>query len=294
MILITAPTSTIGSQLVDLLLEAEAPLRLLVRDPSRLAPSVRERTEVVVGSHGDGAVVDVAADGVDGVFWLTPNISDAPTLAASFADFARPAAEAFARHDVRRIVGISAIGRGTPQSEHAGCVTASLEMDDVFAASGVPYRAVVSPSFMDNLLNQVDAIKEQGTFSGVISPDLKAPTVATRDLAATSARLLRDTSWTGVGEVACLGPQDLSPDDQAHILSDVLDRSVTYVQTPGHAFKARMTGFGMGDAMAQGLLDMFDAKNAGLDNALPRTAETATPTTFEQWCREVLVPAVSG
>jgi len=36
------------------------------------------------------------------------------------------------------------------------------------------------------------------------------------------------------------------------------------------------------------------AKNEGLDNAEPRTAGSTTPTSFRQWCREVLKPAVLG
>jgi len=45
---------------------------MLVLGPSRLDDSVRERVEVVVGSHGDGAVVDEAFAGASAVFWLVP------------------------------------------------------------------------------------------------------------------------------------------------------------------------------------------------------------------------------
>ena len=294
MLVITAPTSNIGSRLVSDLLERGAELRLVARDPSKLASDVRDRVEIVTGSHGDAEVIDRACEGADGVFWLTPNISDAPSIEASFVDFARPATDAFARHGVKRVVGVSALGRGTPMADHAGVVTASLEMDDLIAASGVAYRAVVNPSFMDNLLNQVEAIREQGKFFMTIEPDLRAPTVATRDIAAVAAELLLDDSWEGSGEVACLGPEDLSPSEMAEIISEVLGTAVTYQRIPREAFKERMVGFGMSDAMAQGLVDMFDAKNAGMDNAVQRTPESATPTSFRTWCEEVLRPALAG
>ena len=161
MFLITAPTSQIGRQVVTELLDRHAELRLLTRDPDRLDPGVRDRAEVVAGSHGDAETIGAAAEGVEAVFWLTPNDPAAPDLAATFADFARPAAAAFAERGVRRVVGISAIGRGTRWEKSSGCVTASLEMDDLFAASGVPYRAVVNPSFMDNVLNGAETIREE-------------------------------------------------------------------------------------------------------------------------------------
>ncbi|ADB53570.1 NAD(P)H-binding protein [Conexibacter woesei] len=292
MILITAPTSTIGSQLVTDLLEAGAPLRLIARRPEQIAPEVRERVDVVVGSHGDAAVIDRALNGVETVFWLSPNLPDSVAVNDSFAGFARPAVEALARHSVERVVGISALGRGTPQAARAGHVTATLALDDLIASSGVAYRALTCPSLMHNLLNHVGAIKQQGAFFMAADADLQVPTVASRDVAAAAARLLLDPSWTGAGEVPCLGPEDLSPNDWARVVSDVLGTEVRYQQVPTAALIERLVGFGYTDAMAQAMADMFDAKNDGLDNAEPRTAASTTPTTFRQWCEDVLEPAV--
>ncbi|MEV7127897.1 NAD(P)H-binding protein [Streptomyces sp. NPDC093260] len=294
MIVITAPTSTIGRRLVADLLDRGAPLRLVVRDPGRLEPEVRERVEIVEGSHGDAAVIDRACAGAEAVFWLAPGDGAEPGPEAAYVDFSRPACAAFVRHGVPRVVGVSALGRGTPMAEHAGLVTASLAMDDLIAATGVAYRAVVCPSFMHNLLHQAGAIREQGLFLLMADPDLKVPTVAAQDIAATAARLLLDGTWTGAGEVACPGPEDLSPTDMARIISEVLGTEVGYRQIPGAALKERLTGFGTTDAMAQAMVDMFEAKNRGLDNAAARTPESATGTTFRQWCTEVLKPAVTG
>ena len=49
---------------------------------------------------------------------------------------------------------------------------------------------------------------------------------------------------------------------------------------------------GMSDAMAQGMLDMAVAKVNGLDNAEPRTLQSTIPTSFRQWCEDVLKPVV--
>jgi hypothetical protein len=40
------------------------------------------------------------------------------------------------------------------------------------------------------------------------------------------------------------------------------------------------------------MVDMMRAKDEGLDEGVPRTPETTSPTTFRQWCAEVLKPAV--
>jgi uncharacterized protein YbjT (DUF2867 family) len=292
MIVITTPTGDIGHQVVENVLKSDEPVRVIVRDASRLSSRVRERAEVVQGSHGDAEVVGKAFAGADAVFWLVPPNPHAASLEAAYLDFSRPACDAFISQGISRVVGVSALGRGTPVAGDAGLVTASLAMDDLIAGTGVNYRALTMPSFMDNLLNQVGAIKSQGMFFSPVSGDRKHPTCATGDIAAVAARLLLDDSWSGQGSVPVLGPEDLSSNDMARIMTEVLGMPVRFQQIPADAFRARLTGFGMSEAMAQGMADMMAAKERGLDNGEPRTLEATTPTTFRQWCGEVLKPAV--
>jgi uncharacterized protein YbjT (DUF2867 family) len=294
MIVVTAPTGLIGHQVLENLLGSGEPVRVIVRDPSRLPAHTRERVEIVQGSHSDADVVDQAFAGADAVFWLVPPDPHAGSVEAAYVDFTRPACDTFKRHEVRRVVGISALGRGTAVAGHAGLVTASLAMDDLIASSGVSYRALTMPSFMDNLLRQTEPIKNRGVFVTPISGDRKLPSCATRDIATVAARLLLDNSWSGASHVAVLGPQDLSFNDMAQIMSEILGKPVRYQQISAQALKDRLTGAGMSDAMAQGTVDMMVAKDQGLDNAEPRTPESTTPTTFGQWCQETLKPAVRG
>jgi uncharacterized protein YbjT (DUF2867 family) len=294
MIVVTAPTGLIGRQVLQNLLGSGEPIRVIARDPSRFSVQARGRAEIVTGSHGDVNVVDRAFAGADAVFWLVPPDPHAANVEAAYVDFTRPACDAFKRHQVGRVAGISALGRGTAVAGHAGLVTASLAMDDLIASSGVSYRALTMPSFMDNLLRQAGSIKNRGVFGTPVSGDRKLPSCATRDIAAVAARLLLDHSWSGAGHVAVLGPEDLSFNDMAQIMSEVLGKPVRYQQIPAQALKDRLTGAGMSDAMAQATVDMMVAKDQGLDNAEPRTPESTTPTSFRQWCQDVLKPAVQA
>jgi uncharacterized protein YbjT (DUF2867 family) len=293
MIVITTPSGLIGHQVLDNLLDSGEQLRVVTREPSALPADAHERVHVVEGSHGDAAVVDEAFADADAVFWLAPPDPQAPSVEAAYVGFTRPAAEAFKRQGVRRAVGVSALGRGTPWAARAGNVTASLAMDDLIAGTGVAYRALTNPSFMDNIVRQAEAIKNQGLFFSPIAGDRKLPSVATRDIAAAASHLLLDESWSGVEEVPLLGPEDLSFNDMAEITSGVLGKEVRFQQTTFEAYKDRFVGFGMSDAMAQGMTDMAWAKNEGLDNAVKRTPENSTPTSFREWSEEVLKPAVT-
>jgi len=304
MIVITAPTGSIGRRVLSNLLEPRAAarvpvvrvptIRVIIRDASKLPESVRNRVEVVEGSHGDADIVDRAFAGADTVFWLAPPNPKARTVDEAYVDFTRPAADALQRHGVKRVVGITALGRGTPWADKAGFVTSSLRMDDLIAGTGVAFRAITSPSFMDNIARQAAPIREKGVFFLPFDGDRKMPAVATRDIAATAAPLLIDTRWTGIGHAAVLGPQDLSFNEMAAIMSDVLGKPIRYQQIPLDTYKAGFIGRGMSNAMAQGMTDMAWAKNQGLDNAEPRTPENTTPTYFRQWCGEELKPALFG
>ncbi len=294
MVVITTPTGNIGSQVLQDLLSNRESIRVIARDPNRLEPEARNRVEIVVGSHGDGAVVNRAFQDADSVFWVVPPDPRAASVETAYVDFARPAAKALRQQGVKRVVGVSALGRGTPWATHAGLATASFAMDDLIASSGVSYRALTMPSFTDNLLRQFEAITKNGVFALPIDGDRKLPSAATCDVARVAARLLLDHSWTGVASVPVLGPEDLSYNDMARALSEVLGRPVRFERISNDAFKARLMGRGMSDAMAQGNVDMWIAKGNGIDNAVKRTPESSTPTTFRDWAWQVLRPRVAS
>ncbi|MFI6166293.1 NAD(P)H-binding protein [Nocardia sp. NPDC051052] len=294
MIVITAPTGNIGRPLLATLLESAAEdLRVIVRDPARLPAAARDRVDVITGSHGDADVLDRAFDGADAVFWLVPpDASQTPH--DGFSGFTQPAAKAFAAHGVGHVVGVSALGRGTPVADRAGLVTATLAMDDLIAGSGVAYRALANPSFFENFLEDCDSIRDEGVFVDVVDADRKAPLVAVADIAAVAAGLLLDRSWTGIDSVPVLGPQDLSPNDLARIMTEQLGRPVRYERQPFEELHATLAGYGLNAEFVQAVVDMKRAKDAGLDASVVRTPDTASPTSFEQWCAETLAPAVRG
>jgi uncharacterized protein YbjT (DUF2867 family) len=293
MIVLTTPTGDIGSQLLTNLLSHDEELRVIVRDPAKLPDAVRGRVDIVTGSHGDPEVVGKAFADADAVFWIVPPDSQSPSLEVAFSGFTQAAADAFAASGVRHVVGVSALGRGTPVAASAGLVTASLAMDDLIASTGVAYRALANPSFMDNLLRQVTSIRDSGVFTDTVDADRRAPSASTSDIAAVAAGLLIDRSWTGVDSVPVLGPEDLSANDMARIMSEVLGRPVRYEREPLDALAARMTSYGLSDAFVRGMVDMMRAKDEGLDDGIARTPQTSTPTTFRQWCERVLKPAVN-
>lgn len=290
MIVITAPTGQIGSKLVADLLASGAPLRVIARDEDKLAPRVREHAQVVRGSHADAAVLDRALAGADTLFWLVPP-DPSKTMEAAYLDFTRPAAAAIRRHGVRRVVAVTALGRGTAWQHRAGLVTASLAMEDLLIESGAAYCGLAMPSFMENTARQVGVMLEKGALFGPIAPDRKLPLTATRDMSTAAARVLNDHGWSGRLELPVLGPEDLSFNDQAAIISEVTGHTVRYQQISFDQFEQQVLGRGATESFAQGYVDMYRAKDEGMDNVAARSADIRYTTTFRQFCEEQLKPA---
>lgn len=292
MIVITAPTGKIGGRVLERVLEGDEPARVIVRDPARLSPALRARVEIVEGSHRDAAVVDKAFTGADAVFWLVAADPRAASADEAYSGFGRAGIEAFAAHGVRHVVGVSALGRGTPVVDRAGHVTATLAMDDLIAQTGVHYRALANATFMDNSLRDVRALKTTGVFGSPVAAERSMPYVATRDIGDVAASLLRERTWTGVAEVPLLGPENLTGNEVAAILADVLGVAATYRQSSPEEVRGALSGF-MSPGMIEAMLDMTLAKDRGLDDGVARTPEISalTPTTYRAWCEQVLKPA---
>jgi uncharacterized protein YbjT (DUF2867 family) len=290
-IVVTTPTGNIGQGVLRDLLAANQAVRVIARDPSRLMPETQGRIEVVQGSIDDPAVLAKALTGADTLFWCVPQSNQQTDVLEYYLGFTRPLARALKDQRVERVVAVSSGGRG--RANNAGPISALHAMEELIESAGVEFRALRNGNFMENLLWQVEPIKRQGMFFYPLDGDIAIPTCAARDISASAVKLLLDRTWTGQGGLAVHGPDDLSCNDMARIMTEVLGKPVRFQEVPGPRHKASLMQHGSSEAFAQSLVDMFAEVGGGIYNAEPRTAETTTPTTFKQWCETTLKPAIA-
>jgi len=203
MIVVTTPTGKIGSQLVPLLLSAGERVRVIVRDPAKLPPQFRGEVEIANGSLDDPRVVSAALEGAQAAFLVVPFPYAAEDIVEHYLRYVRPTTEAIRQHGVGRLVYVSGLRVAPANASREPSLSAAL--DRVIADAGCDYRALWCAGFMENLLGQIEPLRQHGAFFQAARPDVKAPLVAARDIAATAARLLLDRSWTGHGGVAVMG-----------------------------------------------------------------------------------------
>jgi uncharacterized protein YbjT (DUF2867 family) len=290
MLVVTTPTGQIGRHVLARLVAAAEPVRAVVRDRTRIEPDLAARADVVEGSHADPATLARALDGAEAVFWCIPPDNRIPDPRECYLGFSRPLAEALTGSSVRRVVMVSSGGRG--RSRNAGPIGAVHEVEELLEGTGVDLRALRCGAFMENLLHQVESLRRQGMFFFPIDGDIAMPVCATRDIGARAVDLLRDRAWSGQAGTGVHGPADLSFNEMARAMSRVLGRPIRFQEVPGPAYKATLVEHGANEAFAQSLVDMFREIARGLHAADPRTPESTTPTTFEAWCADTLVPAI--
>jgi uncharacterized protein YbjT (DUF2867 family) len=291
MIVVTTPTGNVGSQLLAELLKAETePLRVIVRDPSRMPGAVRDQVQVIVGSHDDPAVLDQALDGAQGLFWLIPPSMRASSAKDYYLSFAQPAAAAIRRHEVGHVVGISSAGWDFPHP--AGLLSAAHAMDAELETCGAAYRSLGMGFYMENLLRPLPRMISDGVLSVPLSPDRPLAVIATQDIAAVAAGLLLDRSWEGTDHTAVLG-DNLTPNQMAATISDVLGSQVTFEQADLEQQTAFTIKRGVPEGMARDFTAMYWAQQNGIYDE-DWSHATPTPTSFQTWCETVLEDVPDG
>lgn len=290
MIVVTTPTGRIGSRLATILAEREEPLRVIARDPARLAPLVQERAEVIAGSHADPSVLDAALAGADAYFLIVPPDPTATSVEDHYLTYARAARAAVERHGVGHVVGITTMGRGDGP---AGQLSAALATEAELGASGAAYRAIAPPFFMENLLGQLDALRA-GVLTLASDADRLLPMVATDDLAALATHLLTDRAWSGTEHLPASSPDALTPVDIAAEIAEALDLKIAFNQITPAEYGEMLRSFGLSPTWSGGLEQMAVAQNAGFYEPDIDPARGACPTTLAAWCTQVLHPALAG
>jgi uncharacterized protein YbjT (DUF2867 family) len=291
MLLVTTPTGNTGQHVVQSLLAQGDQLRLLVRDPKRLDLSVHAQCEVITGDLRHLDALAIALKGIEGAFFCVPQSTAPEDTNAYYQSFATPFAHACQNAGVKRIVAISG---GDGREGNRGVGQALHKSEQAIAATGIAVRYVRCGYFMENFFWMMQPIVHAGLFSLPIKGDIAIPFVAARDIGQSAARLLADRSWVGQLGVAAHGPEKLTCDAAASILTDILGRMVRFQQISGEVYKSMLAKHGCSDALGQSLVEMFESISLGRDMGDNSTQPVECPTTLAQWAGTSLKPAITS
>lgn len=213
-IALTGATGTIGGHAARLLDAAGVPMRLLVRDPNR-APQLAN-AEVAHAEYG-GEQCRSALRGIDTVFFVSAHEEpDRVGLHRAFIDAAKDAG-------VRQIVYLSFVGAG----DDAGFLLARDHgrTEQLIRGSGLQYTFL-----RDNFY--AEAIADFAGADGVIRGPAgqgHVACVAQRDVSAVAAEILRAPGEHLNTIYNLTGPEAITLDEIARILTDVTGKPYSYL-----------------------------------------------------------------
>lgn len=236
----------------------------------------------------DSSSFEKALQGCGTLYFYIPETNTQTNVFTYYENLASIAQKAINTSQVERVFFVSGGGKGT--TLNAGVSCALHKAEDILAQSGVSLKALRCPVFFESMLYQLETIRQMGMFFLPFDGNYKAPQVAVKDIAQQAVKWLSDKAWSGAGGVAVQGATDISYNEIADTLSNILQKQVRFQNVPKELYIQTLVSIGSTKVFATGLVNMYDAIQQDLFKAESRTAETTTPTTFASWANEVFLP----
>lgn len=244
MITVFGATGTTGAPLVDTLLTKGATVRAVTSNPASLDALKAKGCEAVVASFTDPAALARACNGAEKIYLVTPAHLDMRQWKANVIEAAKAAG-------VRHVV----LATGLGASPKAGLTFGKWhsETQELLKQSGLDWTFVQPTYFMQNLFWQTSNIAK----NGVYHDDLGGPVawIDARDIADVAAETLTAPGFEGKG-LGVTGPEALTGDDIAALLSEVTGRNVTCAPLSAEDAKAAMVAGGMQDEVAGAMVEL--------------------------------------
>lgn len=261
MFLVAGVTGNTGSIVATRLLEAGRPVRVLVRSAEKGQSWAARGAEVVVGSLEDANTLARALAGVEGAYLLCPPDMQSKDFIRERSALLDAVAQAVRESRPGHVVFLSSAG--AHNEEGTGPIRVVRHGEQVLAATGVPCTLVRPGYFMENWASSVPVAAKEGVLPTFIPRNHLLPMVATRDIGTVSAQALLDGP-RGRRVIELAGPKDLTPDDVAATLTELLGRPVTATDVPLDAVVPTFVSLGLSEDVARLYQELFAGVRSGV------------------------------
>ena len=261
MFVVIGATGNTGSAVVQTLLSRKQPVRIVVRSADKGAAWKARGAEVAVASLDDVQALSKAFEGSKGLYLMVPpNYGATAWLSDQQARMDR-AVEAVKKSGVSHVVYLSSIGAQLPSG--TGPIRAVHYGEGKLEGAAKHLTILRPPSFMENWAPVMGVVKDQGILPTFVAPQIKIPTISTRDIGRIGAeRLLSGGQGRAVVELT--GPEEYSADQAAEALGAILGKKVVTQHAPLSAVVPTYKSFGFSDEAAKLFEEMYSGFAKGV------------------------------
>jgi len=282
MIAITGATGNIGSKITADLLSKGQHVRCIARTADNLKSFADKGADIATVSLEDTAALSNAFRGIDAIFAMIPPDYQALDFRAFQNTIGASIAKAVETSGVKYVVNLSSQGAHLP--DKTGPIKGLHDQEQrLNKLKGVNILHMRPTYFMENLLANIDMIKQMNIMGSAIRGDMKIPMIATQDIAQFAAERLLKKDFSGMTVKDLLGQRDVSMNEAAEIIGRKIEKpDLKYVQFSYEDTEKAMVDMGFSADVAGLFIEMSKAFNQELINT-SRTRENTTNTPLEEF-----------
>lgn len=235
--------------------------------------------EVVQLEFNNPGSLHAAFTHVDRLFLITPFAENQVEMAKVLVDEA-------VETGVKHIVRLSASGADAEPGIQLG--RWHREIEKYIEASGIPYTFLRPAGFMQNIVNyNAESITERNKFYMPVGHG-KVSYIDTRDIAAVAVEVLTSDGHNGKA-YELTGLEAINHGEVAAMLTETLERVITFVDIPEEAAREAMRAEQMPEWMINAMLELYGIYREGYGSNVTDTVKQLTgnaPHTFRQFAED--------
>lgn len=253
---------------------------VLVRDPAKLDPQIRDLVDVAQGNLADREYLISATRGVDALLWVVPESFTSADPLGDMTRLADHAAAAVRANGIARVVLISSVG--SEKKHGVGLIDGLARNEEALTATEANVFVLRCGNYFTNLLGFVEEIRA-GTLTTNMPADVALPWVDPRDVGEVAAGRLLAADWSGNEIQGVHGPVDLTWSQVAEKAGQAIGTKVSLQVVTDDQMRDGLRSAGMTEGAVEGMVGMTVGVREDFTAEQPRSVLSTTPTTLEAW-----------
>lgn len=276
-ILITGATGAVGKELVKELVHRGKNVRCGVHQFQKYEYIKMTGVEGVPLEYGDFSTIDRALQEIETLFLLMP-------FAREQVEFARRMIDRAALYGVNHIIYVSIMGA----QEYPGTRFTRWHnrIEKYLQNSSIPYTIVRPNMYMQNFVRYV---QPSGSFIYLPLNHAMVSYVDVRDIASVVSEIILAPKKHFGNTYELTGPDSLTLDDVADILSSVVETHIGYINISSETARHIMKTLGTPEWMAEGMLELYSLQRLGKNSHISGITEqiiSRKPINFEKFAKD--------
>lgn len=287
---ITGATGNIGNVIADSLLSRGKQVRVIGRDEKRLKRFAERGADILAGSVEDASFLRKAFEGATAVFAMIPPDPQTPDLAKQQDGMGEAISSAIKFARVPNVVNLSSVGAEVDAD--TGPIAGLRRQEHRLNQLDANILHLTPTYFMENFVHNIGMIKHMGINGSPIHKDVSLGMIATRDIGNVAAERLLRLDFVGKTRQILLGPKNLTMVEATKILGQSIGKpDLPYVEFSYDDAEKGMIQAGLSPDIARSFNRMYRSFNEKKIGPYERNAQNTTPTTMEEFARQVFAPA---